>query len=468
MRILHAFGWTLTSLVLKYALKLVGNLVLARLLSPGDFGVAAIVFSIISGVEALSDAGVRPAVLRSPRTDMTWLNTAWTLQLARGVLVAIVIAAIAPVIAYSLGRPELQFMISVAGLMTLVTSLSSASILMALRNLDLFRFSISEIISTLFGYAVMLFWAFVSPTAWSLLIGGLATAGCMTVLSYLLLPSFKHQLMLDKESGRELLSFGKWVFLGTALGFAMMQGDRIVTAYVLGLEDLGIYFVAVTWALALQQLIGMVLSRLYLPIASELRRSATEPAKKSSRLRGWILTALLIPLAFGSAGSPYLLSLVYPSSFALAGTVLAVLVIGTWLAIIDGLLTDEMLAAGKPYSRVVAQLISAVFAALALLLYPWDLNVTVIAILFVLTTALRVITVGGMIYGPRAVATSPEIVLSVAVVALAWMFSRFMDFALPYFGGLYLLLATGIAVTAVALPVFWVMMKKIIHEPNRL
>ena len=468
MRILHAFGWTLTSLVLKFALKLAGNLALARLLSPGDFGVAAIVFSIISGVEALSNAGVLPAVLRSPRTDMAWLNTAWTLQLGRGILVAVVIAAIAPVIAYSLGRPELQFMISVAGLMTLVSSLSSVAALLALRNLDLFRFSICEIISTLIGYAVMLFWAFVSPTAWALLTGGLATAGCMTVLSYFLLPSFKHQLMLDKESRTELLSFGKWVFLGTALGFGMMQGDRIVTAYVLGLEDLGIYFVAVTWASSLQQLIGMVLSRLYLPVASEFRRSAAEPAKKSRRLRGWILCALLIPLAFGSAGSPYLLSMVYPSSFALAGTILSILVIGTWLAIIDSLLTDEMMAAGKPYSRVAAQLISAVFAAFALLLYPWELNVTVIAMLFVSTTALRVVTVGLMIYGPKAVATSPEIVLSVAVVVLAWTFSRFMEFALPYFGGLYLLLMVGIAVAAVALPVFWVVMKKIVQEPNRL
>jgi O-antigen/teichoic acid export membrane protein len=67
------------------AVRLLGNLVLARLLFPEAFGVMALVTVLLVGLAMLSDLGISPAIQGNPRgDDPEFLNTAWTINLIRG------------------------------------------------------------------------------------------------------------------------------------------------------------------------------------------------------------------------------------------------------------------------------------------------------------------------------------------------------------------------------------------------
>ena len=69
------------------ALRLASNLILTRLLFPEAFGMMALVFMVIQGLNMFSDAGVSPAIMQSKRgDDPRFLNTAWTLKVGRGVI----------------------------------------------------------------------------------------------------------------------------------------------------------------------------------------------------------------------------------------------------------------------------------------------------------------------------------------------------------------------------------------------
>ena len=86
-RALRGSALTAGSFAITQGLRLASNLVLTRLLFPEAFGLMALVSVVVVGLQMFSDTGVGPAISRSPRgDDSTFLDTAWTINLIRGVL----------------------------------------------------------------------------------------------------------------------------------------------------------------------------------------------------------------------------------------------------------------------------------------------------------------------------------------------------------------------------------------------
>lgn len=102
-------GVAVTSLaqVLRLLIQIASVVILARLLTPRDYGLVAMVLAIVGVAELLRDMGLSPAAIRAPtlsrqeRDNLFWLNTA-----AGACLTALVVIA-APLIAQVYGRPEL-------------------------------------------------------------------------------------------------------------------------------------------------------------------------------------------------------------------------------------------------------------------------------------------------------------------------------------------------------------------------
>ncbi|MFM6205833.1 oligosaccharide flippase family protein, partial [Planktothrix sp.] len=77
--------WTLFGYGGSQVLRFGGNLILTRLLVPELFGLMALVNTFITGLNLFSDVGIRPSIIRSQRgDDPEFLNTAWTIQVFRG------------------------------------------------------------------------------------------------------------------------------------------------------------------------------------------------------------------------------------------------------------------------------------------------------------------------------------------------------------------------------------------------
>ena len=82
--------WTMGGYGASNALRLVGNVLLARLLFPEAFGLMAMVHVFIQGLWLFTDIGVGPAIVQDPRgDDQVFLDTAWTVQCVRGTLLCL-------------------------------------------------------------------------------------------------------------------------------------------------------------------------------------------------------------------------------------------------------------------------------------------------------------------------------------------------------------------------------------------
>lgn len=372
MKLKNALSWTFISVASRYALKLLGNLFLARLLAPDDFGLAAVVMAVVTGIEALTDVGTKPALIRSHRVDDDWLDTAWTLGLIRGAGVAAVIALCAVPLANFFEDDRLAPLIAITGLMSLLVGLNNINSIMLIRNLEVKRLTILDTVSAIISYFVMIAWAYVSPTAWALVSGALVSTGAFMIGTWLWLAPRRPKLRLNTEIVRELLNFGKWVFFSSIAGFIIVQGDRFAVGKLVGITALGVYSIGQTWAYALRALIGMVLSRLYLPVASELYRKSDAFSSQILMMRRTVLAALIIPFSFAAAFAEPLIGLLYPGEFEGAGSIMQVLVIGGWFATLESLYKDQLIAKGEPAWHSAAQALSILAMGGALILMLGD------------------------------------------------------------------------------------------------
>ena len=118
-------------------LRLVNSYILTRLLFPEAFGQMILVTTVIVGITMLSDIGLAPSVIQSVRGDEPgFLNTAWTLQVLRGIGLWFLALLLAWPAAHIYHDSRLTLVLSVLALSTIITGFNSTNILTLARHMS--------------------------------------------------------------------------------------------------------------------------------------------------------------------------------------------------------------------------------------------------------------------------------------------------------------------------------------------
>jgi len=116
-RSIRSMGFSILSFGGGSGLRLIGNLILTRILFPEAFGMMALIQIVIAGLTMFSDLGIHSAIIKDARgNDPDYLNTAWALQICRGVFLWLMTCLLAHPVATFYAAPELAQMLPVAGL----------------------------------------------------------------------------------------------------------------------------------------------------------------------------------------------------------------------------------------------------------------------------------------------------------------------------------------------------------------
>ena len=221
------------------------NLILTRLLFPEVFGLMALVTACMVGMAMFSDVGITPAIMQNKRGDEPdFLNTAWTIQVIRGVLLWLSTFLLAYPLSVFYGEELLLYLLPAAGLTLIITGFNPTRIATADRHLIVGRVVFWDIVSQGLGVVVMVLLAWQLQSIWALIIGMVTGSLLKVLLMYFFLPGLKNSFHFEAEAARDLINFGKWIFLSTASGFLILQGDKIVLGKYISLHNLGIYNIA--------------------------------------------------------------------------------------------------------------------------------------------------------------------------------------------------------------------------------
>ncbi|MEL7114178.1 MAG: oligosaccharide flippase family protein [Pseudomonadota bacterium] len=369
-RSIRASGLTFIGFGAQNIIRLGGNLILTRILFPEAFGIMALVQVFITGLEMFSDIGVNTSIIQNKRGhDPAFLNTAWTVQIIRGLLLWGIVLLAAPSIADFYDVPVLAALLPVAGLTVVLAGFNSTKLATANKELTIGTVITILVVSQLVGLICIIVLALSLKSVWALAIGGLAGALCKTLLSHFSLPGINNRLYLERAAFGELFSFGKYIFLATLSGFLIAQADRAILGKYVSLEELALYqiafFLATVPIVMQRQLASKVLFPLYSkrpPSESSENRSSVGKARMA--IVGAILTLSAILAVFGND----LVILLYDPRYEAAGLLLVLIALSRLPAIVTGNYGQVLLASGASGKFAAQQIIGAVLNTLLIFL----------------------------------------------------------------------------------------------------
>ncbi|WP_316431093.1 oligosaccharide flippase family protein [Leptolyngbya sp. NK1-12] len=362
--------WTFLGYGSSQILRLGGNLVLTRLLFPEAFGLMALVQTFLTGLQMFSDLGIFPSIVHSKRgEDPAFLNTAWTLQVIRGIVLWVGTCIIAAPIARFYDEPMLMQLLPVAGLSALIDGTASTKLATANRQLALKQLTTLEISIYAISLSVMIVGAWLYRSVWVLLLGGLIGSLLKSIASHVLLKGERNSFCWDKEAFHELQQFGQWIFLSTIIAFFALQGDRLALGWLLDVRFLGIYTVALGLSSAVESIVTQMNSKVLFPSYAELIRERPAALYRVLRKARLILIALSSSFAIFLVlfGKP-LIDLLYDERYLEAGWILRVLAIGFLGRVLSVTYEDILLAKGQTFKTMLLTSIGALFQLNSMLL----------------------------------------------------------------------------------------------------
>lgn len=372
-RAMRSSAFTIVGFGTQQILRFGSNLILARLLFPEAFGTMALVTVLLVGLTMLSDLGIQPAIQSSQRgDDPAFLNTAWTLNIIRAVVLFIAACALAWPMAWFYNEPMLFQLIPVAALSLLFLAMEPTRAETASRHMALGRVTIMEMTTQAISLTVMLILAWLTQSIWALIAGNLVSAAARAGLAWVMLPGITNRLRLDKSCINELIRYGRWIFFSTVAGFIVLQSDKLILGHYLTMEQLGLYNIGFFLAGFPLMLGQMLVQRLMIPIYRASPPSAS--AENFARLRRirFMLSAFLVagvtPLALGGI---YIVDFLYDDRYAASGAVTMIVSIAL-LPQMLGLTYDQVaLASGDSRGFFVLNAArAAILMALLIVLVP--------------------------------------------------------------------------------------------------
>jgi O-antigen/teichoic acid export membrane protein len=337
------------------ALRLVTNVILARLLAPELFGIMLIVNTLRTGIELMSDVGIGQNIIyHKDGNDPDFYNTAWTLQAIRGVAIWLLALAAAVPFAKFYQSPIIVYIVPFTTFNMVLVGFTSISPFLLRKRLQITKLNIFEVVTSCVSSAVYVLLAYLQPNIWSLVFGGLFATMVTMTGSYFLLSDVGQRFHLSKRFTLEILHFGKWIFLSTIVYFLSTNFDRLYLAKVIPLKLLGVYGIAH----AISDLAGTVVMRLgnyvlfpFIASHSQMARNELHGQLAAPRLRLLALAAL--GFAFSVAAIDLTIKLLYDQRYHAASWMLPVLLVGSWFAVLANLNEATLLGLGKPlYSAV--------------------------------------------------------------------------------------------------------------------
>ena len=246
-RVIRSGLWMVALNVTGRLLGMVRLLILARLLTPYDFGLVGIALVMISLFESFSATGTGLALIQRKERARDLFDTAWTLGLIRGTAMAGLLVVLAPVVGSFFGSPEAVAVIRVMALAPLIGGLTNIGVVEFRKELTFgpyYLLHTSGVVADLCVSVPLALWL---GNAWALVGGWLALTAVRVALSYLLHP-YRPTLRLDRGQAGELLGYGRWIFGSSAIGWLLTGGVHAAVGRLLGVQALGLYQMA--WRLA--------------------------------------------------------------------------------------------------------------------------------------------------------------------------------------------------------------------------
>lgn len=280
-------AWAIVMRFTIRALGFVSTVVLARLLTPDDYGVIALAMVFIGLIEAITWFGFDVVLIQDQQAPLEKYHTVWTMTVLRGLLLGAVLWTFAPLCSSVFEEPRLTALLNLLALGTVIEGFSSAGVVDFRKNMEFDRDFRLMVAPRVGGFLITIVLAFLWRDYWAMAAGMVATRVLTVSIGYLMHP---YRPRFTLAHWRDVFGFSKWLLASNILGYGYRRSDSVIVGKLAGSAALGAYTVA-------YEISNMVLTELVAPIQRAILPGYAKLAGAGNGLRDAYLTVLGVTMA---------------------------------------------------------------------------------------------------------------------------------------------------------------------------
>lgn len=355
------------------------GVLLARILTPAQFGVFGIASIILSFLEILTETGINIFLMQEKGNIDKFVNSAWIVSMLRGILICMAIIITVPFIVDLFNMEELYRFLFLISLVPLIRGFINPSIVKYQKELEFGKEFWLRIAIYIFDSSISIILTLILTDAIGFVWGLIAGAILELILSFML---FKPWPLLKFEFNfmRSIINRGKWVTAYGIFNYIAKEGDSIIVAKLLGATPVGIYKMGYSLSTLPISEISDVANKVIFPVYSKISGEKERLLKAFTKT----LLAVSVPIVILSLIIFFLprtfFEIVLTPKWGDVVIILKILVVYGMLRGISGLSSSLFLALGK--QNFVAGMTFIRFFVLVITIIPLTSNFGIIGASF--------------------------------------------------------------------------------------
>jgi PST family polysaccharide transporter len=252
------------------ALSFLSGILMARLLSPDDFGLVAMVLSCVAFITLIQDLGLNQATIQRERISRAQSSALFWLLAALSLALALVLAAGSPLIAAFFGDARLVALTTAFSVLVFISGCQSQHYALLNRDLKFKALAAIDALKATIGAVVGVTAAWLTASYWSLFAASMASA-LVGLVGLWIACSFRPGRPSFESDFRDIMRFGSGVSGFNLVNYFARNADKLLIGHFYGAGPLGLYDRAYRLLLFPLQQIQAPLGRVMLPLLSRLQ-----------------------------------------------------------------------------------------------------------------------------------------------------------------------------------------------------
>ncbi len=273
------------------ALGLLSTIILARLLTPEDFGLVAITMLVVHFLDVFANTGAQQFLLSKEHIDDDDLNTAWSLNMIFRIFITLALLILANPIA-NFFEADLAYAFRVSALILIILGMKNPALNIAKREFNYKGIFKLSLLAKFISFTVTITVAYYTRSYWALIIGTISHYTIHTIGGYFIYP-FTPKFCLKRIN--EQWDFSKWILLRSFVGYIRSKGDAFIISKFFSTSDVGIFTIAKEFAMLVYEQIATPVAEIIMTSVQKANNNNTDISHTIEKYL-LILLSLILPI----------------------------------------------------------------------------------------------------------------------------------------------------------------------------
>ena len=366
-RAIKSTGWLLTFRLGSQLLSWAVAIVIARFLTPADYGLFAMALTVVAAIELFREFGLGAAIIQRHDLTAEHLNTIFWIVALVGTALVVILWVGAELAAAFYAEPRLVWLLRILGLTVLFNIIGFVPYSLLTKEIEFLRRSVAAMLGAVSSSVVALSLAYLGYGVWALVVGQLVNAAIFN-MALLVAARWLPGLRLSFRNMGEIFKFGLRLAAVSAVGLCSPIVNRVLIGRFLGGPALGLFTMAETLAEALHKISSAVIHQLSLPVFAKLKREDGELRRYFLKITKYLALAIL-PAQIGMALVAYdLIAILLTAQWTPMVTLFQIFCVGKLIHILSLPAHPLLVARGRAATLLKFYAAGAIVTAAAIML----------------------------------------------------------------------------------------------------